>query len=171
MRRWRFADKQAICEECKKTAGCCIYCPLFGNIFFDYCGANIACNFYPLTHTVTNTGKRAGRIGENIRPNYFTISELKRPKRSGKGWSNVPSAAHNRSVVGSNPSPAAIKDCTFVYHDKSAVFSCFRTKSTQNGKKTSKTGLWSGQHGCSEAFFSFTRAIIPQNSPYIFVSL
>ena len=38
-------------------------------------------------------------------------------------------------------------------------------------EKTSKTGLRRGQHGCSEAFFSFTRAIIPQNSPYIFVSL
>ena len=60
----------------------------------------------PLTHTVTHTGKRAGRIGENIRPNYFTISELNRLKRSGKGWTNFPSAAHNPEVVGSNPSPA-----------------------------------------------------------------
>ena len=37
-------------------------------------------------------------------------------------------------------------------------------------EKNKQNGLRSGQHGCSEAFFSFTRAIIPQNSPYIFVS-
>ena len=50
-------------------------------------------------------------------------------------WSDLPLIYTVWSYLG-------IKDCTFVYHDKSAVFSCFRTKSTQNGKNK--------QNGASE---------------------
>ena len=54
---------------------------------------------------------------------------------------------------GSNPLPSAIKDCTFVYHDKSAVFSCFRTKSTQNGKKQAKRGFGAVNTAAARPFF------------------
>lgn len=50
-----------------------------------------------------------------------------------------------------------IKDCTFVYHDKSAVFSCFRTKSTQNGKKQAKWGFGAVNTAAARPFFHLHR--------------
>ena len=47
----------------------------------------------------------------------------------------------------------SIKDCTFVYHNKSAVFSCFRTKSTQNGKKQAKRGFGAVNTAAARPFF------------------
>lgn len=71
-------------------------------------------------------------------------------------------SGHNGAVLktvrrqrhrGSNPLLSAIKDCTFVYHDKSAVFSCFRTKSTQNGKKQAKRGFGAVNTAAARPFF------------------
>ena len=58
-----------------------------------------------------------------------------------------------QGVRGSNPRWSTIKDCTFVYHDKSAVFSCFRTKSTQNGKKQAKRGFGAVNTAAARPFF------------------
>lgn len=61
-------------------------------------------------------------------------------------WSDLPLIYTVWSYLG-------IKDCNFVYHDKSAVFSCFRTKSTQNGKKQAKRGFGAVNTAAARPFF------------------
>ena len=66
------------------------------------------------------------------------------------------STADSDSVCeGSNPSPAATKDLTFVYHDKSEVFAIFHAKWAKIKKIRVKQGFEAVQETASKLLFHF----------------
>ena len=71
---------------------------------------------------------------------------------------------------GSSPHARTIKDCTFVYHDKSAVFSHFRAKQAQKEKNQAKQGFGVARPAVSEPFFYFRQRKKPENAGVSFVS-
>ena len=77
---------------------------------------------------------------------------------------------HNPKVVGSNPSSATIKDCTFVYHDKSAVFSHFRAKQVKNAVNKAKMGFGAVNETAPKPIFYFRSRKIAKKSAVLFVS-
>ena len=77
---------------------------------------------------------------------------------------------HNPKVVGSNPSSATIKDCTFVYHDKSAVFSHFRAKQVKNAVKQAKMGFGAVNETAPKPIFYFRSRKMAKKSAVLFVS-
>ena len=77
---------------------------------------------------------------------------------------------HNPKVVGSNPSSATIKDCTFVYHDKSAVFSHFRTKQVKNAVNQAKMGFGAVNETAPKPIFYFRSRKMAKKSAVLFVS-
>ena len=76
-----------------------------------------------------------------------------------------------REVEGSNPFRSTIKDCTFVYHDKSAVFSHFRTKQVKNAVNQAKMGFGAVNETAPKPIFYFRSRKIAKKSAVLFVSL
>ena len=72
--------------------------------------------------------------------------------------------------MGPNPVRVTIKDCTFVYHDESAVFSHFRAKQAQKEKSQAKQGFGVTRPAASEPFFYFRQRKKPENAGVLFVS-
>ena len=70
----------------------------------------------------------------------------------------------------SNPFAYAIKDCTFVYHDKSAVFSHFRTKQVKNAVNQAKMGFGAVNETAPKPIFYFRSRKIAKKSAVLFVS-
>ena len=69
-----------------------------------------------LTQTLTQMRKELERSGENGDSNRSVKAGHKRAKWSRKVTTKLWDAAHNRSVVGSNPSPATTKSKRFRCH-------------------------------------------------------
>lgn len=63
-----------------------------------------------------------------------------------------------------------IKDCTFVYHDKSAVFSHFRTKQVKNAVNQAKMGFGAVNETAPKPIFYFRSRKIAKKSAVLFVS-
>ena len=71
---------------------------------------------------------------------------------------------------GSNLVGHTIKDCTFVYHDKSAVFSHFRTKQVKNAVNQAKMGFGAVNETAPKPIFCFRSRKIAKKSAVLFVS-
>ena len=76
-----------------------------------------------------------------------------------------------QSHMGSNPILSAIKDLTFVYHDKSGVFPRFGAFLAKSKQNTGKLGPRSGQRDCTEALFLFSEPKIAKNAGVLFGGL
>lgn len=78
-------------------------------------------------------------------------------------------SSHDISTC-SSPISSTIQDCTFVYHDKSAVFSHFRTKQVKNAVNQAKMGFGAVNETAPKPIFYFRSRKIAKKSAVFFVS-